>query len=98
MSSGGIEGRLLDREGMIDPSGLPRTSEKRKIPWRDNRVAFLLVHEDGRLQQSHLLADKRRLIEQSCGGNQLLAVRMPRFHPEVLWVDDLDEPRKAFAD
>ena len=82
---------------MIDVSGLPKTSEKRKIPWRENRVAFLLVRADGSVEQSHLLAEKRRLVEECGERDQLLVVRMLRFHPEVLWVDDLDAPRDALA-
>jgi hypothetical protein len=86
-----------ERGIMFDTSGLPRTSEKKTMPWRENRIAFLLVHRDGRLEQSHLLAAKRRLADACGDGDVLLAVRMLRFHPEVLRVDDLDAPREALA-
>lgn len=82
---------------MIDTSGLPRTSEKKTMLWRENRIAFLLVHRDGRLEQSHLHAEKRRLAHACGDGDELLAIRMKRFHPEVLWLDDLDAQRKALA-
>ncbi len=82
---------------MIDTAGLPRTSEKTKFPWRENRVAFLLVRADGTLEQSHLLAGKRRLLDESGTQDQLLAVRMMRFHPEVLAVDDLEPARSALT-
>jgi hypothetical protein len=82
---------------IINPRTLPTTSEKRKIPWRENRMSLLLVHANGRLEQSHLLAEKRRLAAECAPDDRLLAIRMLRFHPEVLWVDDLDEPRAALA-
>ena len=82
---------------MIDTTGLPRTSEKNKFPWRENRVAFLLVRADGSLEQSHLLAEKRRLLDECRVHDQLLAVRMMRFHPEVLAVDDLESARSALV-
>jgi ABC-type iron transport system FetAB ATPase subunit len=82
---------------MIDTSGLPKTREKRKVPWRENRVTLLLVREDGSLEQSHLLAEKRRLVAESGERDRLLVVRMLRFHPEVLCADELDVPRDALA-
>lgn len=62
-----------ERGIMIDTSGLPRTSEKKTMLWRENRIAFLLVHRDGRLEQSHLHAEKRRLAHACGDGDQLLA-------------------------
>ncbi len=65
---------------VIDTRTLPTTSENRKIPWRENRISFLLVHADGQLEQSHLLAEKRRLADACGPDDRLLAVRRMRFH------------------
>jgi hypothetical protein len=81
----------------IDASTLPRTSEKRQIPWRENRISFLLVRASGQMEQSHLLADKRRLATACGPDDRLLAIRRMRFHSEVLWVDDLAQARLALA-
>jgi hypothetical protein len=56
-----------------------------------------LVRADGSLEQSHLLAQKRRLLSECGDCDQLFAVRMLRFHPEVLAVDDLESARDALA-
>ena len=82
---------------VIDTNTLSRTSEKRNIPWRENRISFLLVRANGHLEQSHLLAEKRQLAAECGVDDRLLAIRMLRFRPVVLWVDDLDEARAALA-
>jgi hypothetical protein len=82
---------------MIDTRALPRTSQKRRIPWRENRIALLLVHANGQVEQSHLLAEKRRLAEACGPDDRLLAIRMLPFHPEVLWVDDLGDARAVLS-
>ncbi len=83
---------------MLNPSWLPRTRDKKRVPWRESRFAVLLVRADGGVGQSQLLAENRRLAAE-CGANdRLLAVWMQRFHPLVLWVDDLDAPRAALVD
>jgi hypothetical protein len=83
---------------MLQLGGLPRTSEKKRVPWRENRVALLLVRADGAVEQSHLLAENRELVDGCGPGDQLLAVWMQRFHPLVLWVDDLEPARAALGD
>lgn len=84
---------------MLDTNSLPRTSAKHNLHWREPRLSFLLVRQSGEIIQAHLL-DQKRQLAAACGANdRLLAIRsvQPPPHPEVLWVDDLEEARAAVA-
>lgn len=94
----GTDSSLANGRNVLQLSGLPRTSEKTRVPWRENRVALLLIRADGSVEQSHRLAEKRRLVDACGSADRLLAVWMQRFHPLVLSVDDLEPARVALAD
>jgi hypothetical protein len=83
--------------GMLDLTGLPATSEKRKLPWRENRVALVLLRAKGPAEQAYVIAEKLRLVEACGPDDRLLAVWMHLRHPVVLWVDDLEAPRTELA-
>jgi hypothetical protein len=85
---------------VLDTSSLPTTSGKRNLHWREPKLSFLLIRQSGEITQAHLLEEKRKLAA-ICGPNdRLLALRTVQFppHPEVLWVDDLEEARAAVAE
>jgi hypothetical protein len=67
---------------MIDTGARVRTREK-KIPWREN-ASPSCSFTGMAIEQSQILAEKRRLREQCGVGGRLLAIRMLRFKPEVL--------------
>jgi hypothetical protein len=82
---------------VLDLSALPPTSQKRKIPWRENRLAVLLLRASGPAEQGYVISEKLRLVEACGPDDRLLAVWMHLRHPIVLWVDDLEAPRAALA-
>jgi hypothetical protein len=47
----------------IDSRTLPTTSEKRKIPWRKNRVALVVLRAKGYADQAYVIAEKLRLVD-----------------------------------
>jgi hypothetical protein len=84
---------------VLDTNSLPRTSAKHNLHWRETRLSFLLIRQSGEIVQAHLL-DQKRQLAATCGPNdRLLAIRSVQRppHPEVLWVDDLEEARAAVA-
>jgi hypothetical protein len=84
---------------VFDTSSLPRTSAKRNLDWRKPKLSFLLIRQSGEVTQAHLLEEKRQLAAICGPDDRLLALRTVQFptHPEVLWVDDLEDARAAVA-
>lgn len=82
---------------MLGLSSLPATSEKRKVPWRENRLALLLLRAEGPAEQAYVIGEKLRLVEACGPDDRLLAVWMHLRHPVVLRVDDLEAPRAELA-
>jgi hypothetical protein len=97
-----VSGRGKDYMPQIefDTSGLPTTSSKQALPWRETRLALLLVRADGRIDQAHRLADKAALARECLPPDTLLAIRMLGYphRPEVLVVDDVAGARAELAD
>lgn len=83
----------------LDTSGLPTTSAKTALPWRETRLGLLLIRADGRIEQAHRLADKAALASAWRPQDCLLAIRMLSYphRPEVLVVDDVEAARAGLA-
>jgi hypothetical protein len=93
----GSGGWMTNAAPDVRPQRLTRTSEKPQIPWREPRVALVLLRAEGRAEQSHVITEKLRLVEACGPKDHLLAVWMQLRHPVVLWVDDLEAPRAELS-
>jgi hypothetical protein len=75
----------------FDASGLRRTSDQERVPWRARDVTLVWIQANGRVTQAQGIEEKRQALH-TAGEEDLLLLAWPgAYRQDIFLVDDRDQ-------
>ncbi|MDQ6775218.1 MAG: hypothetical protein M3071_03130 [Actinomycetota bacterium] len=75
----------------FDATGLRRTSDQERVPWRARDVTLVWIQANGRVAQAQRIEEKRDALRTAEGEDLLLLAWPGAYRQDIFLVDDREQ-------